>query len=806
MRARFICTAAALACLGVNTARAEEKSVSSAAVAGAQKAVSSSSAVGAQKAVPSSTADAQSLPAIEVVAAPSAADKYQVPGTTESITAMQAKQTINVIDTEDALKYLPDVLVRKRYIGDTQAPIATRTTGINAGARSLVIVDGVLLSTLINNNNGNGSPQWFIVSPEEIDRIDVMTGPFSAAYAGNSYGAVTAITTRMPQKFEAGVDTNFASQSFGKYGTSDTFSAQQYSATLGDKVGKFSWFLSANHLDSESQPITFGTIAQSTTPAGATLPVVTGAYADRGRTGSSIQVIGASNFVHTIQDNATLKLAYDFSPALTASYMLGYWQNNSKASAKSYLSTAQGEPYYGAATGSVNLGGYAYSASTIAGQFAGNNAEQEHLMQSLTLAGHNGGAFDWEFIGSNFQYLQDLARTSTGVYPQVQDGGAGRVTDMSGTGWSALDLNGFWRPGGAAGAHSASFGVHYDTYKLASPTYSTTSWLSDTDGSLYSDARGNTATTALWLQDVWRIAPAVHATLGSRYEMWRAYDGFNFSSGNGAGFPIDQPGVHKNGLSPKASIRWDAGDQWSVTGSYGRALRFPTVGELYQSVQTGSTFTQANPFLKPENVQSAELALERDSDSGKLRLSLFQENVSNALISQTSFIDGVTAPVSFTQNVDKTRQRGIELAAQQDDVAIKGLQLSGNVTYVDARILANGSYVPTIAGATSVGKHTPYVPAWRATLAATYRPDDKWAFTVATRYSGRMYATVDNTDTNSDTFTGFDGFFLVDARVHYDFAKHWSAAIGVDNLTNRGYFLYHPFPQRTIYAELKYQL
>ena len=34
--------------------------------------------------------------------------------------------------------------------------------------------------------------------------------------------------------------------------------------------------------------------------------------------------------------------------------------------------------------------------------------------------------------------------------------------------------------------------------------------------------------------------------------------------------------------------------------------------------------------------------------------------------------------------------------------------------------------------------------------------------------------------------------------------KQWRAALGVDNLNNRQYFLYHPFPQRTAFAELKY--
>ena len=74
------------------------------------------------------------------------------------------------------------------------------------------------------------------------------------------------------------------------------------------------------------------------------------------------------------------------------------------------------------------------------------------------------------------------------------------------------------------------------------------------------------------------------------------------------------------------------------------------------------------------------------------------------------------------------------------------LDISGSLTHVDARILANDSYVPTAPGAASVGKRTPYVPAWRATAVATYKLDQRWTYTLAGRYSTRPYATVDNTD------------------------------------------------------------
>jgi iron complex outermembrane receptor protein len=66
-----------------------------------------------------------------------------------------------------------------------------------------------------------------------------------------------------------------------------------------------------------------------------------------------------------------------------------------------------------------------------------------------------------------------------------------------------------------------------------------------------------------------------------------------------------------------------------------------------------------------------------------------------------------------------------------------------------------------------------------------------------------VWATIDNTDIYPHTYQGFESFFVVDARVRYQLAKQWSAALGIDNLNNRKYFLFHPFPQRTVLAELR---
>jgi iron complex outermembrane receptor protein len=37
-------------------------------------------------------------------------------------------------------------------------------------------------------------------------------------------------------------------------------------------------------------------------------------------------------------------------------------------------------------------------------------------------------------------------------------------------------------------------------------------------------------------------------------------------------------------------------------------------------------------------------------------------------------------------------------------------------------------------------------------------------------------------------------------------SENWSLAAGVDNFTNRKYFLFHPFTQRTFSAEVNWKL
>lgn len=695
------------------------------------------------------------------------------PATTATISADTIRDTVNAKNVEDAIKYLPSLIVRKRHIGDTQAPLATRTSGLGASARSLIYADGALLSSLIGNNNTAASPRWGLVSPQEIARIDVLYGPFSAAYAGNSIGAVVNITTRLPDRFEGTLAAGTSVQQFDQYGTHETLPSYQLAATLGDRFGPLALFGSVTHTISDSQPTAY--VTASANPGG-----TTGGYDDLNRNSAPIRVLGASGLEHQVQDNIKLKAALDLSPDIRLTYVGGLFLNDTDSTAQSYLTaTATALPAY---TSAFSNGVYRY--------------DQRHWSHALSATGTS-GRFDWQVIGTRYDYARDVQRTPTGTLPAASSGGVGNITRLDGTGWETFDAKAAWRSDDAA-THILSVGLHWDRFEVNSNRYATTDWLHGGEGTLNLASRGKTHTAAMWVQDALRIADALTLTVGGRYEWWRAYDGVNFSTV--PSLSVRQPTRSARGFSPKASLTYTPAPGWEIRASLGKAYRFPTVGELYQAVTTGNVLTSPNPDLEPERALSEELAVERKDRNGTMRLSLFNESIEDALISQSAILVPGLPAVNYVQNIDRTRARGIEFAVQRTNFPANRIDLSGSATYTDATTRKD------LAFPGAVGKTLPSVPRWKATAVVTWRPEDAVTLTVAARYASRNYGTLDNSDAVGNTYQGFYKYLVVDLRAKFRITDHYGFAIGVDNVNNDRYFLFHPFPQRTVHAEVSVTL
>jgi len=695
----------------------------------------------------------------------------QIPTTIEGITGAQVQASINATDSEDALKYLPSLLVRKRYAGDyNHAVLSTRASGTGNSARSLVYADGILLSNLLGNG-ASFAPRWGLVTPEEIERVDVLYGPFSAAYPGNSAGAVVDYLTRMPSKFEAHAVVGAFSQPFQLYNTDTTYNGWQASTSLGDRSGGWSWWVNVNRLDSEGQPLVFDTTATPTA----------GAVPDTDKTGKPWVVRGTGTQYRTVQDHLKLKLAYDLASDLRASYTAGWWRNDAVGRSEQYVAPVLG--------GVTNRDGLA------------------HLMQALSLKQNAGGAFDWELAASVYDYRRDLSRKPTAGSTQqpaltqaLLDGGNGSATDLHGTGWNTLSARGTWRPGGEGSAHVVDAGVQQDSFRLRTTVYGLTDWNDQESGTVNSRFDGNTRLRSVFGQDAWRFADGWMAVLGLRGERWQAYDGLTQT---GAFTPYAHPQRSETAWSPKAALSHELREGWVLKASAGRALRFPTVSELYQGAATSSGISNiANPDLRPERSWTSELSSEWTlPDVATLRLTLFHEDTHDALYSQP--LPNVTPATNSVQNVDHIRTTGLEAAAQCENVW-RGVDLQGSVTYADSTIVANSGYVSTPGD--TVGKWQPRVPRWRASALAAWRVDERWTVSYGARYSGRQYGSLDNSDTNGFTYMGTSKYFTTDLRVRFAIDRQWHVAVGIDNLNNYQYWNFHPYPQRTYSAELRYDL
>jgi iron complex outermembrane receptor protein len=701
--------------------------------------------------------------------------------TPATITARKIDETVNVLDPEDAVKYLPSVFLRKRNNGDTQATLATRVWGLSSSARSLIFADGVPLTALIANNNTIGGPRWGLVSPAEIARIDLMYGPYSAAYAGNSMGAVMEITTRSPDRLEGSLNQTQSLQSFSLYGTDKSFGTTQTTGDIADRFGKFAVWASGNYQDSHSQPLTY--VTASSFPTG-----TAGGFSATNKLGAAANVLGATGLLHTGMTNAKVKATYDLTPTLRAAYTFGFWQNDANAGVDAY-STASGQPTFagqsGFASGSYDL-------------------TQRHHAQSLSLRSDTKSVWDFELVGTQYRFDTDkqrmpVAASSTGT----TFNSTGRAAVLDGTGWGTLDLKGIWRSSASKPRHTLSAGVHYDRYSLLNTTFNTSDWTNaSTTTGVFTEGDGKTRTEALWAQDAWQLTSALLFTVGGRYESWRAFDGYNFSGGTS----VRQPVVTGTRFSPKAVLAWAPVPEWVVTTSVGKAYRFATASELYQLVSTGTTFTSPNPNLKPDNVLVAELRVERRFEHANAQVSLFQDDTHDAIISQfLPLVANSSTLYSYVSNVDHVRARGAEVVVTTNDLVVNGLELTASATGLDARTLAlSGNASATATPGSAIGKRLPNIPEWRASFAGTYHATGNLALTLAGRYSSKLYTTLDNTDVNTNTYQGFAEWFVMDTHANYRVNRNWAVGAGVDNMLNRKYFLFHPFPQRTYVANLKF--
>ena len=495
-----------------------------------------------------------------------------LPAVVEGRSRQQVDNTVNYVTSAQAFKYLPSVTIRERFPGDRPI-LSARTTGTADGAKNLVYSDNILLSNLLGNGFAWGQ-RTDLVSPEEIERVDVMYGPFSALYPGNSIGGVFTITTRMPESFEVHARGIGTAQTFSQNGYTDTPLTGNVNVMVGDKLNDFRYFVTWNHLDATGQPLQFSTgllapAQGSFNPFGATGnnvgPAFFGGEYGYNQNGFPRMLLGATGIQRNVQDLGKVKLAYDVAPLTRVTYQAGFWNNTIDTSVQSNIQDINGNPIYNTQSGNLEYYQPNRPANSTAGlgiqRFSAMNPAHggnQHLMQSLQLKRDTGGTFDVDASISTYNYLRDFnnsaraygllpnntlnnAAVSQFGQPRPNIGAStnpylinptGLNAQLDGTFWRTGDLRFIYRPDiNVQGKHEFSFGTHTDLYSLNQVQYQTAFWPSNVNIGVNQYNKGKTTLQGIYLQDAWKYNEQVKFILGARGDWWNAYNGANATGG-----------------------------------------------------------------------------------------------------------------------------------------------------------------------------------------------------------------------------------------------------------------------------------
>jgi iron complex outermembrane recepter protein len=716
----------------------------------------------------------------------------------------------NLFNPEDALQYLPNTTVRKRYIGDRNALIGGRSFGTLQPSRALVYLDGYLISNFLGRFD---APRWNMISPEAIERVDVLYGPYSALYPGNSIGTTVVVTQRAPRALEISGRVVGYQQHFQQYGHGDRFDGHQVSLHLGQRLDSGLWFSGdLNHQNSTSQPMQYYGVSANaagafpsfgTVVSGAPTPV-DGVQYDTDPKGQRRAVFGASGGAidHTVQDTLNLRVGYRFAPALEASVMASWWTNRTETRNTTFLTDSTGAPVFQGALVTVRSPEAVDSSRRLvshngnvfelpASVFSPSTRDELHQQLGATLKTRHGPGWNGSIVVSDYRIRDDVARQATTPEPIAADGGAGTVTRRNGTGWNTFEAQATWTPADGdwtGGRHALAFGLHRNAYTLDNTVDNASDWRS-TETGVAQAYRGKTEVTAWYAQDAWRLGDDLKLTGGLREERYQAFDGEQFVGGT----TLRYASRSLQGRSPKASLAWHAAHDLVLKLSAGRGVRFPNVEELYNGTVTAASQTLFDPNLKPEASNALDLSAEKDWVQHRVRVSLFHDDVRDAILRQTD-----TANKTYVSNVDRVKTTGAELAWAAQDWLLAGLTLEAHAAFTRAKVVANAR------DPQSVGTWWLRVPRTRGNLLVMYRPDALWMGSVGVRHEGRSWNDTYNLDVNPDVYGGNSRLRQADLRLAYQFDRQLELAAGVNNAANAHAYQSHPYPGRTLFAELRF--
>jgi iron complex outermembrane receptor protein len=712
---------------------------------------------------------------VEVTATRGSVEKEMSPASSTLVLRPEIERR-NVSLVDQALTAVEGVYgYRQRGVTDNEVGIGMRGfSGRGSGqARVLVLLDGQPL-----NNSYTGAVNWTGLSLTDVDRIEVVRGPFSALYGGNAMGGVVNILTRPIDRRSAELTV--------RYGT---FETQSYSGRVGARVlNRLGFGLSFESLDTGGYPTqeVLRTATDSTSTGG--VPV-TGVVRYLTRTGGVNYGVGLRGDNSYDRYGLRARGEYTVGQRAFASFQFIRQANESGWDAYStWIRSADGQL--------LDSGNVIF--------------QDEDTWKRITLAPTN-------YLGvtsrssSNLYQGQFLASTGRRGDWRLQVGVLDAPDDYSGTPGAAATLT--ERPGtfstqrnrGAyasaqwsstlATRHTITTGVDARGDRGRIESFPTLDYVEGgSSGPRDTFAAGRARTWAVFAQDLVALTDRISVTAGGRFDSWRTRDG---ESQKSATLPVDAYASRSSGApTGKVALVYRAADPTVLRVSVGSAFRSPSVFDLYRDTRLSSgSLLLGNAALEPERMTSWELGVRQKLGPRVDVDATYYDNRIRDLIYRS--LDLAADPTGLTSrnfNAGRARTRGTEMAVTIRPRA--WLTLRPIYTFSDALITRNEPAPAT------VGKQIPFVPRHVAagTVTATY---SGLAVTGTTRYQTAVFATDTNTDTTKGVPGSYDEFVEVDLAASLALHRHLTLTVSGENLFDRQYYLFYRNPGRVLSAGVR---
>ncbi|MHB9073137.1 MAG: TonB-dependent receptor [Desulfobaccales bacterium] len=723
----------------------------------------------------------EAIEKIVVTATKTARNPDDVPASITIITKEDIKKQ-NIQTVDEALAQVPGAYDSHSNIwGDAMTNVNLRGFPASTQKRTLVLLDGQNISTAYSN-----SASWISLPVENIERIEVIRGPFSALYGGSAMGGVINIITKTAQKLEMLAQ--------GGYGTYDSWTSYLGAGDrLWNKVsiqGGFNYRTTSgyapNFVTKTSSNITNLKKPPSTN--------VVGWEPTRTPTNGWTNIIGdtGDNFWNSYSING--KISWDIASGqkVTFSVLDGY-SSYGYDMFNSYLkNTATGGEVR---SGTVRLLGTNQQFSSLQeSAFLSGNGRQRTQIYNLTSENKVTDNTNLKFHAGLLNQPESWSTTPGSSSPLTTfGGGPGTLTSSPSRNWVAevqVDQ-------AIGNKHLLVGGLSYNTGTGSSQQNNLNNWRNpEAQSSLNRMSGGRDRNVGIFLQDEIAWHPKFNTVAGIRLDMWETYGGACMPI---AGAPVvNYPNRSQSAVSPKIAFLFRPFEWMAWRSSVGTAFRAPTIYELYNTWQTSSgVIYKGNPNLNPETTLSWEVGTTLKPFKGTVFTATYFANYVNDLIYSVTDPADPTGKTVLTENAAKATIEGVELELNQK--LCSWLEVFSNTTLVNARITDN-PYNPA-----SVGKKITMTPRQQYNFGFTL---NYWKIlaTLSGRYVSKINSRDDNGDGVNNVPGSYDPFFTLNSKIIFTPVKYADLSFAVDNILNRQYFYYNIQPGRMLWTQvtLKY--